>query len=117
MADTVRTLRREERLDVVIPARCRSRSGFVDRVVITDLSANGCRIESMALTVRKGDLVVVSPGVIEGQCGRVIWVKGHSAGIAFSAPLYGPVVEHLHRLHGEFIARTPYQAAETRIAA
>lgn len=103
MADDPRALRRSNRLGVVLPARCRTRSGFVDLVVITDLSEGGCRVESRALTLREGDLVVVSPGVIEGICGEVRWVKGHRAGIAFLSPLYGPVVEHIHRQHAQFV--------------
>lgn len=103
MTEDPRKLRRASRLGVVLPARCRTRSGFVDRVVITDLSEGGCRVESRALTLREGDLVVVSPGVIEGICGEVRWVKGHKAGIAFISPLYGPVVEHIHRQHAQFL--------------
>lgn len=107
MEKDLRALRRERRLGLVLPARCRSRSGFVDRVVITDISTGGCRIESFALTLREGDLVVISPGVIEGQCGKVTWTKGHKAGIAFLQPLYTPVVEHLHRHHAQFVADQP----------
>lgn len=103
MDGDARSLRRSNRLGVVLPARCRTRIGFVDRVVITDLSEGGCRVESRALTLREGDLVVVSPGVIEGICGEVRWVKGHKAGIAFLSPLYGPVVEHIHRQHARFL--------------
>ena len=118
MPDTIRALRRAERLGVALPARVRSRSGFVDRVVITDISEHGCRIESFALTVRTDDYVVVSPGVIEGQCGKVVWVKGHRAGIEFLSPLYGPVVAHLHREHHDFRAVPQFAAMrEARLAA
>lgn len=103
MDENPHRLRRSRRLEVVLPARCRSRSGFIDRVTITDLSEGGCRVESRALTLREGDLVVVSPGVIEGICGQVCWVKGHRAGIVFLSPLYGPVVDHIHRQHGSFL--------------
>lgn len=118
MADDPRKLRRSSRLGVVLPARCRTRSGFVDRVVITDLSEGGCRVESRALLLREGDLVVVSPGVIEGICGEVRWVKGHKAGIAFISPLYGPVVEHIHREHAQFLpAGRPVDERRLRLAA
>ena len=48
--------RREERLPVVIPARCRSRSGFADQVVIHDISREGCRVGLLATqaTVESG---------------------------------------------------------------
>jgi PilZ domain len=91
------SFRRENRLPVVIPARCRTRSGFADRLMVTDISPLGCRVESLAITVQKGDLVVVTPQSLEGLCGTVRWVAGNSAGIEFATPLYGPVVEHLYR--------------------
>ena len=97
------SLRRSERLDVVMAAHCRSRTGFVDRVVISDITREGCRVASAALTVRAGDPVVVKMQSLEGVCGIVRWVLGHTAGIEFTAPLYGPVVEHLHRTHREFL--------------
>ena len=104
--DRLYLLRRSPRLQLVLPARCRSRSGFADRVVISDISEGGCRIDSMALVMGVDDLVVVHPEGIEGLGGVIRWVKGHSAGIAFDRPLYPAVVDHLHRtfrsfLHGE----------------
>lgn len=101
--DNVRMLRRSPRLQLVLPARCRSRSGFLDRVVISDISEGGCRIDSLALVLGVGDLVVVRPEVLEGLTGAIRWVKGHSAGIAFDRPLYPAVVEHLHRTFLRFL--------------
>lgn len=95
--------RRAERLPVVIPARCRTRSGFADRLVIRDISADGCRVDSLAITVRTGDPVVVTPATLEGLCGTVRWVSGNSAGIKFTTPLYGPVVDHLAREFRSFL--------------
>lgn len=110
--------RRSERLDVILPARCRSRTGFLDRGTISNLSAEGCRFESFALTLHAGDLVVINPEGIEGLCGRVRWVKGHSAGIEFERPLYTPVFEHLHRRHGTFLAMPAARAEQDyRLAA
>jgi PilZ domain len=104
MQQTPRKLRQAERALLVLPAKCRSRSGFLDRVVITDLSPHGCRIESRALTVQAGDMVVVRPDGLEGLCGTVRWASGHGAGVEFERPLYGPVVDHLHRLYASFLA-------------
>jgi hypothetical protein len=104
MRENLCAMRRSERLSIVLPARCRSRSGFVDRVVITDISLEGCCIESCALTVKKGDLVVIQPESLEGLCGQVRWVDKHMAGIEFARPLYAPVVEHLHRTHANFFS-------------
>jgi hypothetical protein len=96
--------RRAERHALVLPARCRSRSGFIDRVVITDISRLGCQIESFALTMHEGDPVVITPEVLEGLCGTVRWTAGNAAGIEFATPLYGPVVEHLCREYATFLS-------------
>jgi len=95
-------LRSHLRKTVVLPARARSCSGFLDRVVITDISEMGCRFQSQALTLRRGDLVVIRPEGMEGLCGVVRWVKNHKAGVQFDRPLYSPVVEHLFRRHHYF---------------
>ncbi len=108
MCANPRALRRSSRLNVLLPARVRSRSGFVDRGTISDLSAEGCRFESFALTLHAGDLIVVSPEGLEGLCARVRWVSGHSAGIEFDRPLYGPVRDHLAMHHGHFM---PHECA------
>jgi PilZ domain len=117
MSAANRSFRRSDRLDVVLPARCRSRSGFVDRVTVVDISSEGCRIESFGLTLREGDLVVLTPQMLEGLCGTVRWTDGHSAGIEFATPLYGPVVEHLHREHGSFLPVYAAPAGGLRLAA
>jgi PilZ domain len=101
--DNVRRLRRSPRLHLVLPARCRSRSGFVDRVVISDLSVGGCRIDSLGLVLGVGDLVVVRPEGLEGLTGVIRWIKDHSAGIEFDRMLYPPVVEHLHKTFLRFL--------------
>lgn len=115
MSAATSSFRRAERLPVVIPARCRTRSGFADRLMIHDISRDGCRVESQAITLHVGDLVVVTPAMLEGLCGTVRWVSGHSAGIEFATPLYGPVVEHLHREFCTFLG-APVQPA-LRLAA
>ena len=115
--ENLRALRRTPRLRMALPARCRSRTGFGDRVVIADLSTRGCRIDSMGLIAHTGDLVVVRPQGLEGLGGVIRWVKGHSAGIEFDQPLYEPVVEHLHRLHGQFLPEKGAARGGMRLAA
>lgn len=102
--NNVRALRTAQRLQLILPARCRSRSGFVDSVVISDISTHGCRIDSLALILQRGDMVVIRPEGLEGLTGVIRWIKAHSAGIEFDRPLYAPVVEHLHRRFERFLA-------------
>ena len=111
MAQIKPSFRREDRLAVTIPARCRTRSGFADRLMIRDISRLGCRVESLAITLHAGDLVVVTPAMLEGQCGTERWVVGNEAGIEFATPLYGPVVEHLHRHFRTFLSKGPVQSS------
>lgn len=106
------------RLSMAMPARCRSLGGFIDDVVVRDLSAGGCRLVSHALTVRPGMRIVVRPAGLEGLCGEVRWVRGHEAGIEFERPLYLPVVEHLHRQFSSFLPpMVPWRPAARRLAA
>ena len=99
MAMPIPWTRQAERLPVRMRACCRTRSGFRDDVVITDLSTGGCRIESRSTTLRPGDLVLVRPEGLEGQPGVVCWVERNCVGIKFERPLYGPVVEHICQKH------------------
>lgn len=97
-------IRRCERRPIVLPARCRSRTGFVNHVVITDLSPDGCRIEGRGLTLIADDLVTLRPEGLESVVGVVRWYGNRQAGIEFQQPLYQPVVDHLARLHATFLA-------------
>lgn len=118
MVQEMHSFRREDRLEVTIPARCRTRSGFADRLMIRDISTRGCKVESLALTLHAGDLVVVTPAMLEGQCGTVRWVVGNTAGIEFATPLYGPVVDHLHREFRTFLPEVRgYAPSAARLAA
>ena len=98
-------IRCSERKEIILPARCRSRSGFVNHVVITNLSAEGCRIESHGLTVGEEDLVTLRPEGLEGLVGEIRWRRNHKAGIRFVQPLYAPVVDHLVQAHAQFAER------------
>ena len=111
--------RRSTRLALVLPARCRTLNGFIDDVVIRDLSPEGCRIKSFALSVKVGSQVVLRPQNLEGLCGIVRWISGHEAGIEFERPLYAPVVEHLHRSYANFLPpeRPMYASRPRRLAA
>ena len=105
--------RQDVRLPVVLPAKCRTRSGFRDQGVISDLSTLGCRYESHSLVLHQDDLVVIRPEGMEGLCGRVVWTKRRSAGIVFDVPLHAAVLGHLARMHAEFL---PPSAADVLYA-
>ncbi len=118
MDETTIDLRRSARLALVLLARCRALNGFGDDVVIHDLSPEGCRIVSCALSVRWGARVIVRPQGIEGLSGIVRWLRGHQAGIEFDRPLYPPVVEFLYRRYADFrVADRSLSGTARRLAA
>jgi len=94
--------RGSERFEVVIPATCRTGSGLRERVMLYDISCGGCLLRGNGLAIRQNDIIVVRPEGIEGLGGEVRWVRGREAGIRFLTPLYGPVVDHLHRTFASF---------------
>ena len=100
------TPRRAERRAVSMNAQCRTGSGLRDVGHILDLSANGCCIATNSLFFRVGVRVVVRPEGLEGLSGVIRWIGDGKAGVEFDVPLYGPVLEHLARLHaaGEAVA-------------
>jgi hypothetical protein len=93
--DNVRMLRPTNSLRLVLPAGRRSRLGFVDHAVISDISEGGCRIDSLGLIMGLGEMVVVRPQGLEGLCRVLLWARRHSAGIEFDRALYPAMVDHL----------------------
>ena len=91
--------RRDDRRPVRMTATCRTQSGLRDNGHISDISQYGCRLTTSTLAVRTGMRIVIRPQGLEGVSGVVRWIEGAHAGIEFDAPLYGPVVDHLSRLH------------------
>ena len=89
--------REHDRMPVLIPACCRTRTGFRDYVVITDISAGGCRVECRAAGLRPGDQVVIRPEGLQPLTGVVCWVEDYDLGVKFDHAMYGPVVEHISR--------------------
>ena len=76
-------------------ARCRTAAGMRDMAVLTNISTHGCCMQTRSLHLSIGVRVVVRPEGREGIVGTVRWIDGVLAGIAFDAPIYTPVVEHL----------------------
>jgi len=115
MTQSATDCRRSRRLALAMPARCRMLSGFVEEVVIRDISAEGCRIMSYALNIRPGSKVVVRPVGMEGLCGTVRWSGRNEAGIEFDRALYPAIPEHMHRTYATFLPpEVPYRTGAMR---
>jgi hypothetical protein len=91
--------READRKPVVLTAQCRTLSGLRDEGRISDISTNGCCVQTNSLFFRIGTRVVIRPDGMEGLTGVVRWITGDKAGIEFDQQLYGPVLEHIAKRH------------------
>ncbi|MBO9725290.1 MAG: PilZ domain-containing protein [Novosphingobium sp.] len=105
--------RRSRRHPVSLAAQCRTANGLRDQGEISDITAEGCCVRTSGLLLRVGMRVVIRPQALEGLTGIVRWISADCAGIEFDHPLYGPVVDHLVRLHATF---TPQPTPQWRAA-
>lgn len=69
-------------------------AGRPGRVVATDLSINGCRINTSHGFVAVADAIILIFGDIR-IIGRVAWCDGRNAGIQFRTQMHPALVEHL----------------------
>lgn len=93
------TPRRAERQQIVLAAQCRTATGVRDDGYLSDISPEGCCITTRGILFLEGARVMIKPQGLEGLSGVVRWISGHKAGVQFDSPLYGPIVEHLGRIH------------------
>lgn len=91
--------RRAQRRSVVLPAQCRTTSGLRDTGEISDISTRGCCIKTHTVLFRVGSHVVIRPDRMEALGGTVRWVAGDCAGVEFDRAIYGPILDHLVRMH------------------
>lgn len=82
---------------VTMSARCRTETGLLADVVITDLTSEGCCILAKSIALKTDLVVWITPAHFQLLRGVVRWIAGDYAGIEFEKPLYGPVSEDLQR--------------------
>lgn len=80
--------------------QCRTQSGLRDSGEISDVSTEGCCLKVRGLYFRVGTRLMLRPQGLESLTGVVRWVRGDLAGVEFDRAIYGPVVDHLVRIHG-----------------
>jgi hypothetical protein len=90
--DMLRTGARES---VVIQARCRVGERAAEEVLITDLSARGCRLRGNSIGVTKAEPVELWLGEVGPVAARLKWIKQGSIGLGFEAPLEDAVLQAL----------------------
>lgn len=91
--------RQNERLGVLLNARCRKTSWMISRVDLADLSEGGCRIVGNAVDVTAGQEVEIRITDVPAIPGTVRWVKDGDAGIEFDSPLDSENLANLTSLY------------------
>ena len=68
-------------------------------VAVSDLSATGCKIEAIHLSLTAGEHIMLRPEGLESLPATVVWCSGPSAGVLFDHPLHPAVLDNLCQLH------------------
>ncbi len=101
MNRSIESARRSPRTAISLPAECQNPWGQIARVMLSDISAEGCRITANALPLFLETRVVIRTPSLLGASGTVRWVDGTSAGIAFDRPLPAGIRTYLARNHAD----------------
>src|SRR5687767_4919258 len=88
-------LRGAPRESVIIPGRCQVGERAAEEVLVTDLSARGCRLRGNSIGVTKAEPVQLWLGETGPIAAKLKWVKKGSIGLAFEAPLDEEVLRPL----------------------
>lgn len=92
--------RTEARKPIAMQGAMKNARGARQDVTVADLSASGCRIESLYLRLEVGENIFLRPEGLEGRACTVIWCNERAAGIKFDTPFHPAVLDNLCRLHG-----------------
>ena len=88
-------LRAAPRDAVIIPGTCQIGERAVEDVLITDLSAKGCRLRGNSIGVTKSEQVQLWLGDAGPIAAKLKWVKKGSLGLAFNDALDEAVLRPL----------------------
>jgi hypothetical protein len=88
-------MRGATRESVVILGACRIGERPSEDVLITDLSANGCRLRGNSVGVTKAEAVELMVGEHGPIPAKLKWLKKGSLGLAFESPLDEGVLQRL----------------------
>ena len=88
-------LRAGPRESVIIPGKCQVGERPVEEVLVTDLSAMGCRLRGNSIGVTKTEPVQLWLGDAGPIAAKLKWVKRGSIGLAFDAALDEGILQPL----------------------
>lgn len=82
-----------KRLDLLVQGRMRSRTLYVE---VVDVSEGGCKIKGRHGFAEEGEKVILKIDGVRTPLGKIVWVEGEHAGIAFEGKMHPAIVDHLY---------------------
>jgi len=82
-----------KRLDLLVQGRMRSRTLYVE---VVDVSEGGCKIKGRHGFAEEGEKVSLRIDGVRTPLGKIVWVDGEFAGIAFEGTMHPAIVDHLY---------------------
>lgn len=80
-------------LHLLVQGRMRSRTLCVE---VVDVSEGGCKIKGRHGFAEEGEKVSLRIDGVRTPLGKIVWVDGQHAGIAFEGTLHPAIVDHLY---------------------
>lgn len=93
---TDKTSRRAERVSLRAEVDFRRQGDHRYQVTISDMSAEGCRIEA-PIKVSPGDPLWISLPGLESIQGKARWIENWTVGVEFDRPLHPAVFDHVKK--------------------
>lgn len=81
-------------LDILVDGRMRSRPICVE---LLDVSEGGCKIKGRHGFAEVGEHLSLKINDVRSPLGKVVWVDGKHAGVAFEGKMHEAIVDHLSR--------------------
>lgn len=81
-------------LDILVDGRMRSRPICVELI---DVSEGGCKIKGRHGFAEVGEHLSLKINGVRSPLGKVVWIDGKHAGVAFEGKMHPAIVDHLAR--------------------
>lgn len=89
-------------LGLLVKSRVQSRLIYCDLI---DISEGGCKIKASQGFAEVGDRVILKVGAVNAPLGRIAWIDGRMAGVAFEGEMHEAVLDHLCKHNGLDLAK------------
>lgn len=84
----------EGRLALEIPGMLYLHGHSSGQIIISQLSANGCRLTGVPMQLETGQLIKIMIGGIGPFEAEVRWSSSYAAGVRLAVPLHAAIIAH-----------------------